>query len=537
MFSHNVSCRERPDPSANQLNQGSHTPTPSITIDDKALLAAYSDLQHSSRSLVRYINLHSALERHTRNSMSPAPLVQDAVTTSLSPQQSLAPGRKHNFSNKYNIRMLMLSIAPQPPVSKQFDDIFHARFMHIIQEWKNDPSRGGLTQKDRKTFIESAFIETDEDYFGKRQLSDQEIKVRALTKVFYKVLAEEPWSEDWIRAPDVERKLSRFEMHKDSVELAAKHGLVTPREAVKAAREAIVKHEEALKEEADAAKKEADATKEEGNAIKEGDAIKVGDAPKPKRFDRGPWDDIEIIYIPGTVSASATSRIDRDSTYPISVSSIAHTLHTHICRDMVRPYSMAERFVNCSNTAELEEMRAFACDVCDYCPHLLDNDNVSLLVVLLILSRSDVCKRWENNGIRIEGSTISHRKAECMKNKMGWNTSELKKPFDNFANEFQTRVKNACFPAPRARGGPGPRKPARKSSTPVTPSTPMNGLPPSWGYMASPQIRHDMTNSGINVPAPAVQSIYALPSLAFKSQPPQASTEPVKNAPEPMDLS
>jgi hypothetical protein len=418
----------------------------------------------------------------------------------------------------------MLSLAPPPPASKQFDDIFHARFMQIIQEWKNDPSRGGLTQKDRKTFIESAFFETDEDYFGKRQLTDQEIKVRALTKVFYKVLAEEPWSEDWIRAPDVERKLSRFEMHKNSVELAAKHGLVTPREAVKAAREAIVKHEEALKEESESTKGE-------------------GDSAKPKRIDRGPWDDIEIIYIPGTVSASATSRIDRDSTYPISVSSVAHTLHTHICRDMVRPFSMAERFVNCTNTAELEEMRTFACNVCDYCPHLLDNDNVSLLVVLLILSRSDVCKRWENNGIRIEGSTISHRKAECMKNKMGWNTSELKKPFDNFANEFQTRVKNACFPAPRARGGPGPRKPARKSSTPATPSTPMNGLQPSWGYMASPQVRHD-ANTGINVPAPAVQSIYALPSLAFKAQhPPQPSIEsgnnaaPGNNAAEPMDVS
>jgi hypothetical protein len=418
----------------------------------------------------------------------------------------------------------MLSLDIPPLASKQFDDIFHARFMQVIQEWKNDPSRGGLTQKDRKAFIESAFFETDEDYFGKRQLSDHEIKVRALTKVFYKVLAEEPWSEDWIRAPDVERKLSRFEMHKDSVDLAAKYGLVTPREAVKAAREALVKNEEALKETTDSVKEE-------------------GDSAKAKRVDRGPWDDIEIIYIPGTVSASATSRIDRDSTYPISVSSVAHTLHTHICRDMVRPFSMAERFVNCTNTAELEEMRTFACNVCDYCPHLLDNDNVSLLVVLLILSRSDVCKRWENNGIRIEGSTISHRKAECMKNKMGWNTSELKKPFDNFANEFQTRVKNACFPAPRARGGPGPRKPGRKSSTPATPSTPMNGVQPSWGYMAAPQIRHD-ANTGINVAAPAVQSIYALPSPASKSYPPPqplpatgSTNLPGGSSTEPMDLS
>lgn len=399
--------------------------------------------------------------------------------------------------------------ASAQPVSKHFDDIFHAKFMQVIADWKNDPSRGNLTQRDRKSFIENAYIETDELYFSRRQLSDQEIKLRALTKVFYKILAEEPWSEDWIRAPDVERKLSRFEMHKDSVELAAKFNVITPREAVKAAREAATKQEEALKA--------------------------AGDKPpKELRIDRGPWDDIEIIYIPGTVSAAATSRLNREETYPISVSSVAATLQSHICRDMVRPFSMAERFVNCSDTRELEEMREFACNVCDYCPHLLDNDNVSLLVVLLILSRSDVCRRWENNGIRIEGSTISHRKSECMKNKLGWNTTELKKPFDNFATEFQTRVKNACFPAPRAQRGGGPKaKGPRKSSTPATPSTPTGyGPPPAWAYMPSPQIRQELMNAGINVPAPAVQSLYAAPP-SVKAQPAAASDY----AGEPMDLS
>lgn len=400
--------------------------------------------------------------------------------------------------------------ASAQPISRHFDDIFHAKFMQVIADWKNDPSRGNLTQKDRKAFIENAYIETDELYFSRRQLSDQEIKLRALTKVFYKILAEEPWSEDWIRAPDVERKLSRFEMHKDSIELAAKYNVVTPREAVKAAREAATKQEEALKA--------------------------AGEKPpKELRIDRGPWDDIEIIYIPGTVSAAATSRLNREETYPISVSSVANTLQSHICRDMVRPFSMAERFVNCSDTRELEEMRTFACNVCDYCPHLLDNDNVSLLVVLLILSRSDVCRRWENNGIRIEGSTISHRKSECMKNKLGWNTTELKKPFDNFATEFQTRVKNACFPAPRAQRGGGPKNKApRKSSTPATPSTPTAfGPPPTWGYMAAPQVRHDGDNASINIPAPAVQSIYSAPS--------PGTTQPItgngSNAGEPMDLS
>ncbi|KAJ4399228.1 hypothetical protein N0V91_009601 [Didymella pomorum] len=421
--------------------------------------------------------------------MSPAPITQDAAASASSPQQQSTPqaiARKNMQLNRTPSSRAYNIPASAQPVSRHFDDIFHAKFMQVIADWKNDPSRGSLTQKDRKTFIENAYNETDELYFSRRQLSDQEIKLRALTKVFYKILAEEPWSEDWIRAPDVERKLSRFEMHRDSIELAAKFNVPTPREAVRAAREAAAKQEEALK---------AATTEKEKEKL---------------RVERGPWDDIEIIYIPGTVSAAATSRLNRDDTYPISVSSVAATLQSHICRDMVRPFSMAERFVNCSDTQELEQMREFACNVCDYCPHLLDNDNVSLLVVLLILSRSDVCKRWENNGIRIEGSTISHRKSECMKNKLGWNTTELKKPFDNFATEFQTRVKNACFPAPRAQRGGGPKsKGPRKSSTPATPSTPTGyGPPPAWAYMPSPQIRQDGVNTGINVPAPAVQTMY-----------------------------
>jgi hypothetical protein len=397
------------------------------------------------------------------------------------------------------------------PASKHFDDIFHAKFMHIIQDWKNDPSRGQLTQKDRKTFIENAFFETDELYFGQRMMTDLEIKLRALTKVFYKVLAEEPWSEDWIRAPDVERKLSKFEMHEDSVALAKEHGFTTPREAVKAAREAGIKNAETYKE-----------------------AQKEGKTLKDIRLDRGPFDDIEIVYIAGTVSSSATSKIDRTSIYPVSVSSVANVLQNHICRDMVRPFSMAERFVNCTDTKELEDMRRFACNVCDFCPHLLDNDNVSLLVVLLILSRSDCCRRFEANGIRIEGSTISHRKAECMKNKMGWKSSEDKKPYDNFAQEFQTRVKNACFPAPRAQRIGG-RKPPRNSSGPATPPI---YAQPHMGYVAPPQVRSDNVNTGINVPAPSPKTTFPQPTApAIKDQRSRESTGAGSTAAEPMDLS
>jgi hypothetical protein len=390
--------------------------------------------------------------------------------------------------------------------------MFHAKFMHIIQEWKNDPQRGQLTQRDRKAFIESAYVETDESYFGGRHLLDQEIKLRALTKVFYKVLAEEPWSEEWIRAPDVERKLSKFEMSKDTMPLAIERGLLTPRDAVRAAREAQIKHQEALKEFLK------DPTK----------------SAKDFKSPRGPYDDIEIIYIAGTVSSTATNKIDRENIYPVSVSSVANVLQNHICRDMVRPFTMAERFINCTETKELEKMRKFACDVCDFAPHLLDNDNVSLLVVLLILSRSDCCRRFENNGIRIEGSTISHRKAECMKNKMGWKTSEEKKPYDAFANEFQIRVKNACFPAPRTQRVSGKKMP-RKSSGPGTPTTPNM-------YNPMAHINHHgrvsdnpyANNSGITVQPPPMANPHPGPSAPALSR---TSTGPGSTPAEPMDLS
>ncbi|KAF7575000.1 hypothetical protein TUN199_06620 [Pyrenophora tritici-repentis] len=411
---------------------------------------------------------------------------------------------------------------PVPLLDKNFDDIFHIKFMKIIQEWKDDPARGQLTQKDRKTFIETAFSETDELYWGQRMMTDYELKLRALTKVFYKVLAEEPWSEDWIRAPDVERKLSKFEMHEDSVALAKQHGFTTPREAVKAARERGIKNAEIWKE-----------------------GEKNGKTLKDLKLDRGPFDDIEIVYIAGTVSSSATSRIDRSNIYPVSVSSVANVLQNHICRDMVRPYMMAERFINCTDTRELEDMRRFACNVCDFCPHLLDNDNVSLLVVLLILSRSDCCRRFEANGIRIEGSTISHRKAECMKNKMGWKDSQDKKPYDTFAQEFQTRVKNACFPAPRAQriGGRKPHPPALGGARhSITMGFPIygHGQPqPHMGFVAPPQIRNGApNNSSNNVHQAHRHSTGGAGSSVINVQGPRPSTSGAgSSAEDPMDLS
>lgn len=83
----------------------------------------------------------------------------------------------------------MLTDSVATPIPQHFDDIFHTKFMQIIQEFKDNPHTGQLTQKDRKAFIDDAFYQTDEIYFGSHQLTDNEIKLRALTKVFYKVLA------------------------------------------------------------------------------------------------------------------------------------------------------------------------------------------------------------------------------------------------------------------------------------------------------------------------------------------------------------
>ncbi|KAL5406135.1 hypothetical protein PMIN06_011727 [Paraphaeosphaeria minitans] len=438
--------------------------------------------------------------------MSPAPLAQGAgAAASPSSPQSQQPQPPQR----------------SPPQMPSFDDMFHQKFMDIIQKWKDDPRSPQLTSRDRKDFIDEAYRETDEIVFGGGQLSDQEIKLRALTKVFYKVLSEEPWSEDWIRPQDVERKLSRFEMHKDSVKVASEHGIYSPKEAIIAARKALQLQKNVSQD-------------KDGNP--------------DKTNLRGPFDDIEIIYIPGTVSSTATNKIDRDSIYPVSVASVANILHNHICRDMTRPFAMAQKFVTVTDTDELIKMRQFACDVCDFAPHLLDNDNISLLVVLLILTRSEICRRFENNGIRIEGSTVSHRRAECMKQKLGWKNPEDRKPFDNVAIELQTRVKNACFPAPRLQTS-RINKPRvnRKSSTPGTPGT------PPIGYFAPPQPRYSLpsglANSGINVPDPAGPFPYATTHKQWRigagPSPGSAKAAPVRTPPqsgpgssatEPMDV-
>ena len=419
--------------------------------------------------------------------MSPAP-ISHSVAASASPPQQItkvsAQCKSHRKGHSRN-RTLTFNIAPTD--AHRFDEIFKREYSRIVEEFKRDQRPPSVTEKIRKELLDAAYRAADDQFFGARLLSDLELKMRAMTKVFCKVLAEAPWTDDWIRAPDVERKLSRFEMHRDSLELAAQHGLHTPREAIAAAR----KHQ-----------------------------IMLNEQPKDRPGPRGPFDDIEIIYIPGTVSSTATNKIDRDTIYPVSVSSVAHVLHTHLCREMTKPYEMAEKFVSCTDTEELMMMRQFACDVVDFAPHLLDNDNVSLLIVLLILARSEITKRFENNGIRIEGSTISHRRAECLKTKLGWKTPDDRKPFDNVSVELQTRVKNACFPAPRTTRGVNRKSSGRKSSTPATPAT------PPMGYFPSTSLQHPVMNYHPS----------AMNGSMFQRIPSQAANG-IGSAEDPMDLS
>jgi hypothetical protein len=405
-------------------------------------------------------------------------------------------------------------IAP-PAVKTGFDDIFRKKFYEILEEYKNNPNKGPLTSKDRKEFIDMAWKFTDKHYFGGRALADDEVKLRALTAVFYKVLADEPWSDDFIRAPDVERKLSKFEIHKDSVGLAAQHRVRTPREAVAAARQYLAESK-----------------------------------LRPKG-PRGPWDDIEFVYIPGTVSARATAHLDRDATYRISALSTAHVLNSHICKDFARPFDFATKFIYTTDTDELLRMRKWACDAVDYAPHLLDNDNMSILVVGLILARQDICKRFEENGIRMEGTTLSHRRSECMRSKLGWESTTHRKPFDRTAAEFQTRVKNASNPTTRT-ARPYRPKSARKSNVqPIQYVQPAPGPhTPPMGYFPAPVSKNNgaMMPPRITTPrnslppfkSPYAPQIIPPPSLQPPPQPQALSREssgPGASPDDPMDLS
>ncbi|OCL11440.1 hypothetical protein AOQ84DRAFT_437705 [Glonium stellatum] len=309
-----------------------------------------------------------------------------------------------------------------------FDDLFQSAFSRFVAA---ECTTGQITREDRKRLIKAAHKEAEGLYYpadntpGFPTIEKQQ---KALTKVLYQVLADEPWLEDWIRDPDAERKLSKFEFHEGSKALCEKYGFRIPKDAIAAACEAM-NQEEAP------------------NAGKEG-------------AERVPFDHIDVIYIPGTVSADATNAINRTEIYPISIESVANQLVHHPCRNMTRPYEEACKLLATSDRDALLRLRKQASDICDFAPHLLDNDNITLLLVLLILTRSEVCKRFEDHGIRVEGSTMSHRKGELMKHALGWTTSQDKAGYDTAATEIQKRIKALNAPPPKVKGVRG-RKPGQ----------------------------------------------------------------------------
>jgi hypothetical protein len=383
------------------------------------------------------------------------------------------------------------TIAAGPPL-KPFDDIFTNHFNAVFNAFKSNPNAGPITAKEHKAFIEAAFNAAEAVHFPPgRQLSEGEKKQRALTKVMCKIMADEPWSENWIRPHDVERKLSRFELHPDSLQLAIKHGYRTPKEAIMAAREALIEYR-----------------------------------TKGVRGEDNHFQDIEVIYIPGTVSSTATNAIDRSTIYPISVESVASTLQDHMLRGMTRPYEKAQMFIHTTDPGHLKDLKEFACNICDYAPHLLDNDNVSLLIVLLILTRSEICKRFENNGIRIEGSTISHRRSECLKNKLGWKTAEDRKPFDLVATDLQTRIKNILNPHPNPKAA---RPKTQRRSHPIQPVPTLAGMGVTIPHPSPSGINH------LNVHHPPPHALHP-PTYASSSRPIATSGFQPINAPRPVPL-
>jgi len=67
--------------------------------------------------------------------------------------------------------------------------------MRMIEERTKDPSRGQLSQQERKAIIMDAFFATDNFWCGGRELTEFEIETRVLTKVFCMDFAQRSWSD------------------------------------------------------------------------------------------------------------------------------------------------------------------------------------------------------------------------------------------------------------------------------------------------------------------------------------------------------
>ncbi|KAF2805861.1 uncharacterized protein BDZ99DRAFT_574146 [Mytilinidion resinicola] len=359
-----------------------------------------------------------------------------------------------------NVSLSPLAPSPQAVQAAQssvdptvpFDDKFLEAFASLLEQLPNGREP---TYNDRNRIIKQAHALTESLYYpAGAPLSPGEKQQKALTRVLCYIMAEQPWLQKWIRPQDVERKLSRFEWAPGSQALAQSFGFMAPVDAIKGAREELkrqadldaaanvgpITDEEALQEQAardtaaEASTAHADPAKGKGKAV-------ARDAP---------FDDIEVIYVPGTVSSDATNAIDRTQIYPISVESVAWQLENHMCKDMTRPWDTAFEILHATAPHRLQEIQHQGRSIIDFAPHLLDNDNISLLIVLLIIPRAEICSRFAESGIRVEGSTMSHRKSELMKHLLGWLTQEDKWGFDSAANELQKKIK-AVSATPKSR--------------------------------------------------------------------------------------
>ncbi|KAF2489156.1 hypothetical protein BU16DRAFT_175216 [Lophium mytilinum] len=353
-----------------------------------------------------------------------------------------------------------------------WDDSFLGSFASLLEQLPNGREP---TYNDRCRIIKQAHSITEALYYpAGATLSPGEKQQKALTRVLCYIMAEQPWLQKWIRPQDVERKLSRFEWAPDSQALAQTFGFMAPVDAIKAAREELKQQaapaaatpptpttdEQALQDQA-----MRDTEAEESTAAK--DPAKG----KGKAVEReAPFDDIEVIYVPGTVSSDATNAINRNNIYRISVESVAYQLEHHMCKDMTRPWDTAFEILHATDPHRLLEIQRHGHEIIDFAPHLLDNDNISLLIVLLIVPRSEICARFANSGIRVEGSTMSHRKSELMKHLLGWLTQEDKWGFDSAANELQKKIKAVAGPKGKTTRPRQYRKSAASAST-----TPQNG--------------------------------------------------------------
>jgi hypothetical protein len=127
-----------------------------------------------------------------RGTMSPATIAQSATASASPPQRPAKTSSTCKYRSIRSGAVKLIYVSAPSRGTNSFDDSFSAKFFKILADFRDNPKSGPLTQKDRKSFIDRAYEATDKEFFGDRPLSEHELKMRAMTKVFYKVLADSP---------------------------------------------------------------------------------------------------------------------------------------------------------------------------------------------------------------------------------------------------------------------------------------------------------------------------------------------------------